>query len=543
MTAEPLAAALPRDPLPLRWLVALLVLVPLAGWLSGWLGERSAMAEVTAVAAARADLYRTLLLRELDRPAGVPLTLSQAPLVGQVLRGQGGAGAVAELNHRLADLVHRADLTDLYVMDRRGLTLAASNSDSDTSFVGKDFSFRAYFVQAVRGEVGHEFALGATSGVPGYYLAQPVEEDGAVIGVVVAKIELARLERLWADNPERLLLADADGKVLLTDDPALRFQPMPAVGPGYYALQTELPGQQWRLTILTPTSPARNRRWAWAVMGGVGMLALLLISYAAAERRRGALAFAAYEREARARLEEELKLRTAELVQAAKLATIGQMATGMVHEINQPLAAIRSFAGNAQRFMELGNLDRVGQNLTEIAGQVDRLATITHRLKGFARRPDRELAAVPLTPAVERVLAMVGPRLREQGVTVDVDYGLRAVAVRAEQVRLEQVLLNLLTNALDAMKRQEYGAVFIRIEPGASRTRLSVADTGPGIAPQVLPDLFEPFTTTKVAGEGLGLGLSIAAAILRDFGGTLTASNRAEGGAVFTLDLATAELA
>ncbi len=541
MTAEPVAPPPPRLPLP--WLAALVVLVPLAGWLSGWLGERSAMAEVTAVAAARADLYRTLLLRELDRPAGVPLALAQAPPVLEVLRGRGGADAVDGLNRRLADLVRRGDLTDLYVMDRRGMTLAASNAASDTSFVGKDFSFRAYFVQAMQGQVGHEFALGAASHVPGYYLAQPVEDGGAVIGAVVAKIELARLERLWGDNPERLFLVDGDHRVLLTDDPDLRFRPMPLVGAGYHAVETELPGQQWRLAILTPTTAARNRRWSWAVIGAIGMLALLLISHAAAERRRGALAFAAYEREARARLEDELKLRTAELVQAAKLATIGQMATGMVHEINQPLAAIRSFAGNAQRFMELGRLDRVGQNLTEIAGQVDRLAVITRRLKGFARRPGSELAAVPLAPAVERVLAMVGPRLREQGVTVDVDYGLRPVAVRAEQVRLEQVLLNLLTNALDAMKRQEYGAVFVRIEPGSVRTRLSVADTGPGIAAEMLPDLFEPFATTKPTGEGLGLGLSIAAAILRDFGGTLTAANRAEGGAVFTLDLATAELA
>lgn len=539
MTAEPTPLPPLRDPLPLPWLAALLVLVPLAAWLCSLMGERSAMGEITALASGRADLYRTLLLRELERPAGVPLTLAHAPLVLQSLGGS--EPAARQLDHLLAELVRSADLTDLYVMNRDGLTIAASNAGTETSFVGKDFSFRRYFTTALQGRTGHEFALGAASQVPGYYVAQPVMAGGAVIGVAVAKIELARLERLWGDNPERLLLADHDGSVLLTDDPASRFHPMPVLDTDYYALHFDLPGDEWRLTILSPTNAARSRRMSWGAVGGVGMLALLLISYAAAERRRGALAFAAYERESRAALEDELKRRTAELVQAAKLATIGRMATGMVHEINQPLAAIRAFAGNAQRFMELNRLDRVGRNLTEIAGQVDRLAEITRRLKGFARRPDAELAVVPLAPAVERVLAMLGPRLREQGVAVDFDPGSAALCVQAEQIRLEQVLINLLTNALDAMKRSEEGALSIRIAADPVRARLSVADTGPGIPADLLPRLFEPFTTTKPAGEGLGLGLSIAAAIVRDFGGTLSAGNRAEGGAVFTLDLATAE--
>ncbi|MGE5514482.1 MAG: sensor histidine kinase [Bacteroidota bacterium] len=541
MTAELTAPSRPSHTmLPLPWALAMAVLVPLAAWLCGLVGERTAMAEIGAVAAGRADLYRTLLMRELERPVGVPLTLAHAPMVAEALAGS--EDAARRLDVLLADLVNSADLSDLYVMNRAGLTVAASNAGGATSFVGKDFSFRKYFTAALQGRIGHEFALGSASQVPGYYVAQPVMAGDRVVGAVVAKIDLARLERLWSDNPERLLLADRDGTVLLTGDPALRFHPMPVLDDGDYALVADLPGGEWRLTILMPTDAARHRRWAWAAVGGVGMLALLLISISAAERSRNARAFAAYERQSRAELEEELRQRTAELVQATKLATIGQMATGMVHEINQPLAAIGAFAGNALRFMELQRLDRVAGNLAEIAGQVDRLAEITRRLKGFARRPDEELAAVPLAATVERVLALVGSRLREQGVAVDFDAGPAELCVRAEQIRLEQVLINLVTNALDAMKRLEDGALSIRIAAGAARVRLFVADTGPGIPADLLPNLFEPFTTTKAAGEGLGLGLSIAAAIVRDFGGTLTASNRPEGGAVFCLDLALAEL-
>lgn len=534
----------PSQPAILGWLLAALILVPLAGWLAGNAGESRALDEVAALGASRADLYRILLERELERPGAVPLVLAQAPLVAEALAGD--AEASTRLNRRLEELIGAADLSDLYVMDTAGRTVAASNADTDHSFVGKDFGFRRYFTEAMAGEVGHEFALGTTSKVPGYYVAQPVPGPAGPLGAVVAKVDLARLEKLWADNPERLLLADRDGRIMLADSPALRFQPMPAAdgdnrltlsGRDYLVRAFALQGGRWQAAILLPTAPAKARRLSWAIIGGGSMLGLLLAAHVVAERRRNARAFAEYDRSRRAALEQDLKDRTAELVQAAKLATVGRMAAGMVHEINQPLSAIGSFAGNAQRFMELGRLERVGENLAEIAAQVERLASITRRLKGFSRRPDTALAAIALAPAMDRVMALAGPRLREQGVAVELDRGPEGLAVTAEQVRLEQVLVNLVTNALDAMKRMDDGALSIRVRREGGRVSISVADTGPGIPEEFMPRLFDPFTTTKPAGEGLGLGLSIASAIIRDFGGTLGAANRPEGGAVFTLDL------
>lgn len=552
MTAEPIGAATSRHD-TIGWLAAAFILVPLSAWLAWGFGERSAMAEITALGANRADLYRTLLERELERPGTVPLVLARAPLVLAALNGD--EPAARRLDVLMAELVTSAELTDLYVMNAKGRTVAASNAGGNHSFVGQDFSFRRYFQEAMAGRVGHEFALGATSLVPGYYVAQPIADSGTIMGVVVAKVDLARLEMLWADNPERLLLADDDGRVVLTDIPGLRFHPMPANDENgsirlpasiggerdYLVRAFDLPRGQWRVAILLPMSPAKARRAAWGIVGGAGMMAALLITFAAAERRRTARAFAQYDRLNRMALEQELKHRTAELVQAAKLATIGQMATGMVHEVNQPLAAIGAFAGNAQKFMEMGRHDRVNQNLGEIAAQVERLATITRRLKGFARRPADDLTPVALAPAMDRVLAMVGPRLREQGVAVEFDRGPEGLAVTAEQVRLEQVMVNLITNALDSMKRSDDGALSIRFRRNGERTLVTIADTGPGIPEDMLPRLFDPFTTTKPSGEGLGLGLSISSAILRDFGGNLHAANRREGGAAFTLELLNAE--
>ncbi len=529
---------------PWHWLAVALVLAPLAAWIGGVLGENSASQDVAAAAAGRGALYRTLLQRELERPSGIPLTLARDPLVMDTLAGS--QDAAAQLNEVMADLVQAAELTDLYLMDAKGMVLAASNARDPISFIGHDFSFRSYFTHAMQGKAGHEFAIGTTSQVPGYYVAQPIMTTGRPLGVVVAKVELTRLEKLWANNPERLMLIDRAGRVLLTNVTGLQFQPMPVFsgagrlrveGIGYMAQEFALPWDQWRLAVLSPTQPIQSRRLGWAAAGGIGVLLILLLTYAATERRRTALAIAHYERNSRVAVEAELGRRTAELLQATKLATIGQMAAGMVHEVNQPLAAIHAFAGNAQRFMELGKLDKVSGNLTEIAVQVERLAEITRRLKGFARRPDKATTPLSLVDITMQVLSLLGPRLREQGVTVSFQPDPGPNAVMAERVRLEQVLVNLISNALDAMKPTEDGALSITIHRTETQTRMDVADTGPGIPDKFLPHLFEPFYTTKPAGEGLGLGLSVSSSIVRDFGGTLTANNRAEGGAVFILTL------
>lgn len=539
----------------LPWLAAVLLLVPLVGTASWEMGERTGLQDVLSTGTSRGDLYQTLLQRELERPAGVPLAMAADPRVISALRESGPN--TSALNDILASLTSAADLTDLYVMDRRGITVAASNAATDHSFIGHDFSFRRYFKEAMGGKTGHEFALGSASQVPGYYVAQPVraQDSTAILGAVVAKVELTRLERLWADNPERLVLTDASGTVLLTAFNGLRFQRLPApdaegrlrLGNRHYLLHDiDLPWPDWRLTLVLPTTLAEHRRVTWSIVGSLATAAFLAMALVLTERRRTLRAWTEYERRTRQSLEDELKTRTTELIQATKMATIGQMAAGMVHEVNQPLSAIHSFAANAIRFMEMNRLDRVQRNLNEVIGQTERLADITRRLKSFARRPEDRLDTLDLGVALDRVLAMVGPRLREQGVQVTMDRGPEtvprtAVMVRAEQVRLEQVIMNLLSNALDAMRPQEFQALFLSLRAERGMAVLRVADTGPGIAQEHLPRLFEPFYTTKATGEGLGLGLSIAAAIVRDFSGDLTVESRAQGGAAFTVTLPLAE--
>ncbi|XKH38532.1 ATP-binding protein [Azospirillum doebereinerae] len=250
------------------------------------------------------------------------------------------------------------------------------------------------------------------------------------------------------------------------------------------------------------------------------------------------------------RTERDLREAQAELVQAGKLAALGQLAAGVGHELNQPLAAIRSYAHNGRKLIGLGRVEEAEGNLGKIADLTARMANITNHLKRFARRPDSRLGAVELGPVVQGALSLFGNRLREEAVGVelalpDADAESGApLRVRAEEVRLEQVLVNLLSNALDAVAGAPVRRILIRaemVEKGKGEegdaVRIEVRDSGPGIAAEPVGQIFDPFFTTKPVGTGLGLGLSISYNIVRDFGGVLSVAESGPGGTAFVLTL------
>lgn len=241
------------------------------------------------------------------------------------------------------------------------------------------------------------------------------------------------------------------------------------------------------------------------------------------------------------RAERDLRDAQAELVQAGKLAALGQLAAGVGHELNQPLAAIRSYAHNGRRLIELGRIAEADGNLGKIADLTARMANITNHLKRFARRPDTRLGPVELVPVVQGALSLFGNRLREESVELAVDLPEERpgepLRVRAEEVRLEQVLVNLLSNALDAVAGTPRRRIAIGAEEADGAVRITVRDSGPGIPEAVAAQVFDPFFTTKPVGAGLGLGLSISYNIVRDFGGVLSVAESGPGGTAFLLTL------
>jgi two-component system C4-dicarboxylate transport sensor histidine kinase DctB len=352
--------------------------------------------------------------------------------------------------------------------------------------------------------------------------------------------------------------------------------------PTLRALVTEqaLPRRGWTLLSLTEVRGelqiATGRAWAAAL----GWLALLLAWLYWQLRRRRAHERAAARGELQrvhASLEQRISERTAdllqanealaqrvdelhrtettlratqdELVQAGKLAVLGQMAASITHEINQPLAALRALNDNAQVFLERGQPEQAQDNLRAIAGLTQRVAGIVAHLKGFARRDELCLQPVDVAAAIQSAAALVGAEARRHGVQLQLPKTPAGLAVQGQPVRIEQVLVNLLRNAIDACAEMPPPQRLVEVlvhppeVPGAPHAlvAIQVRDQGPGISPAALGHLFEPFFTTKRRGEGLGLGLSISASIANALGGSLQGGNAPGGGAVFTLRLRPAQ--
>lgn len=343
-------------------------------------------------------------------------------------------------------------------------------------------------------------------------------------------------------------------------------------GTGSFVISTRLIARAgWRVSILTPTAGA------YALARTTGALLLLTVLLAALigalwwQRRARLNERMAAQRAAQEMLEarvsertaelhlanrqlvdevaerrateERLKQTQAELVQAAKLAGLGQMSAALSHELNQPLTAVKAYAENALAYMERARGAEAADNVRQISVLADRMSSIAKHLRNFARRPQDQSKAVPLLAIIDDALAVMQPKIAEAGATIIFDRSKADLWVNGGPVRLQQVVVNLISNALDATSAQSASnegfepTVWIEVSSGAGQVHMDVSDNGPGIAENALKTLFDPFFTTKEPGRGLGLGLSISYNIVRDFKGQLSAHNHDKGGAVFRMSL------
>ena len=573
----------------LRYRVVLIVLLILLGllasiWLAGRYAEQRAWQERSIEARGQLQLYAQSIHTLVERFRSVPEVLALDSDIRSLLRAPDDRLLREKLNLRLEQLNTAAGSNVLYLLNAQGETLVASNWRDWSSFVGNNYAFRPYFQDALRQSSGRYFAVGVTTGIPGYFLSHAVRDDsGTVIGVLVVKLELEELQRDWVNQPGILLVADSYSVVILSNRPAWRFlaldelseqaraelvevrkyaeqalQPLPNTlrrqidsnsqwrrvdgpdGPRDYLWQRQaMDDEGWTLHLLhepkTLVNSVRSYRLAAA---GVWMTLAFLLLYLAQRRKNQRL-----QAGIRERLEREVALRTAELreaqeglVHAAKMAALGQMSAAMAHEINQPLTAMQMQLGSLRLLLDSGRQDDVREGLQRIDALLQRIAGLTGHLKTFARKSPAGLSErLRLSDVLEQTLQLLAPRLRSEQVQLHSDIDSSAL-VLGDAIRLEQVLLNLLNNALDAMAAVESRQLHIRIERQAEQCVLSIADSGGGIAADALAHVFEPFFTTKPVGAGLGLGLAVSYGIVRELGGSLEAAN-AEQGAVFTLRL------
>lgn len=588
----------------------LLLLTMTGAWiLGGWFGYR----QVEQQSLEESFRYRQLVANELNRYLPVPELMAEHPVLIRALEYPDDPQALLQANRQMQRMAAIVGSSDVYLMDRTGLTIAANNYLREDSFVGRNFSFRPYFYEALgSGDSTIYFALGMMSRVRGLYFSHPVRDhNGDILGVLAVKVLVHELESQWhrpaSLREAEMVVLDQAGVSFLASKPQWLYRHFP--GPGqeslsaearrryperelkpvslqvlprpwgvsdssgkirlqdngvwkeYLAVQTPLPRLDWKLQVMVSTASVLPTRIGF-VLGGVlvyvgAFLAWLYLRERYQREAELALRGEQLERRVaertldlersnqqlleeireRERAQQELRETQQELIQAAKLAVLGQMSAGLNHEMNQPITAIQTYARNSRRFLEKGALDMVDANLTEIITLCGKMAELTRQFKVFARKSEGRPAVVDLRVPVDEALKIIRAQKDSEGIDIRWQRPEQPILCHGDLIRIEQVMVNLLANAVQAVEGRENPQISISIEEEPGHWRCRVRDNGSGL-PADTEQIFEPFFTTKSVKRGLGLGLSISRQIADALGGRLTGHNRSDGpGAEFVFTL------
>ncbi len=540
--------------------------------------------------------YRQALDPLADR-GEADLTLAADRLTGQLQLYQQLAVLTAEhpdvrglLNGHGADiralLLAAADKTgalDVLVVGREGRILASAHGTR-----AGDLSSDPAHRMAMQGAMGEGHGISALGGERVYSFAAPVfAASGRVAGSVRVVANIERVETEWRGARPAVFFTDANGRIFITNRSEMLGWRRSGAGFAPDGAEAELQVRQmgrheiwledWSDYVprralhlvrdlpkigmvaeaLIDVGPARRLAGLQAAVVAAVCLIFGAVLWLVAERRRTlALANARLESRVSARTAElsaanealrrevaeriaaeaALKQAQAELVQAGKLSALGQMSAGLSHELNQPLMAIRQFAENGTAFLDRNQPERAGENLGRISDLAGRMGRIIGNLRAFVRNEAEPVSRVDMVSVIGQALDMTAARLERDAVRVEWDAPAAPVWVRGGEVRLGQVMVNLITNAADAMAGQDAPVLRLALRTG-DPVVIELRDTGPGIAE---PErIFDPFYTTKEVGaaKGMGLGLSISYGLVQSFGGAIRGEN-IEGGALFRIELA-----
>ena len=559
--------------------MAFLVAVAVLSLGVGWFGYMSALDQLEQRGRSDLALASDRLTGELGRYRELAVLLADHPVVAATLAGD--RGDAADLLRETAD---KTGSLDILVVSQMGRELASASGSS-----AENHASQPYFTRASDGAIGLYHLVHDRYGQRTFLFAAPVFSDaGPVSGAVIVVVNIDAVEAVWRGARPTVFFTDELGVAFISNRSELLFMARDLVDPprtstvDYNAdilrpfmthtvqnqqgravwsvegqryvprtalhLTLPLPVIQMTGEALMDVAPARTFARLQAGAAAAICLAFGAMLFLATERRR-TLA------DANIRLEAAVEARTAELtkaqsdlVQAGKLSALGQMSAGISHELNQPLMAIRSYAENAEAFLERGKTDIAGQNLGRIAELARRMGRIIRNLRAFAKQESEGMTDVDLASVIAAVLEITQARARAGGVDIIWDTPETPITVRGGEVRLQQVVLNLVTNAMDAMEGQTFTQrIEIDTDRSGARVDLYVRDTGPGLSE---PDrIFDPFYSTKqvtsdgTGQDGMGLGLSISYGLVQSFGGIIRGRNHPAGGAVFTVTLDAADVA
>lgn len=608
---------------PWRWLVFIFLALGLilVSWEAAQMARKQALNGLQSDAENELRLSAANLTGHLLQHEHLPQLLASRESVKRFLSSPDSQDAMP-LNRQLDRFRATTGVSDVYLLNRHADTIAASNWHRPNTFLGENYAFRSYYMDAIAGGEGRFYGLGVHSGDRGYYFSAPVwlddnSPDAKPEGVMVIKVLLDSIEESWSGQDAELLVTDSDDIIFMSSRPELlmaalhplsererqelfgtrRYADEP-LGPAgievqetlgaqsrvvtfsegslaegrYFSQSQQLDDFGWNMHIIKPLTPVVSAQWFSAtfaagfygfavLLGGIGWQRFRLRREreAFAERERRNLAHSrdqlersverrtrdlvetnrrlSTEIDERRRAEANLRQTRDELLQAAKLAVLGQLAAGINHELNQPLAAIQAYAENARRFIERRREQDADHNLAQIIELTGRMAEISAQLRQFSRKSSETLGAVSVAACFDYALRLFHSRIDNTGVQVERHWNSEDIQVLADSVRLEQVLVNLIGNALQAMAAVPEPQLILSFTAASDKVTIEVGDNGPGINDDNLERVFEPFFTTKSKGRGLGLGLSISSRIIDDLGGHLRVGNRSGGGALFTITL------
>ena len=561
---------------PISWRVrlALLALLVLAG-VTIWFTNRLLTDRFTETTRNRAELrlalYSGNVLSELRRNSIVPQLLARDP----ALIGALNSGDFSQSTQRLISFVDEIGAASLILLDAGGRAVAAT----DRNILGATYRQEPFFIGALRSNATVFSSIPRESGGYRFTYSRRVESNNELIGVIVVEVDLQKFERAWAGIADAVLITDSAGTIILATEPrwrglteeaALKRQPaegaierairvtadwtaLPAdaylQGEAVLRMEGRIPFRGWRIASFTPYASVRERVNGVLALEIMGFAILLALAFYFLNRKT-ALRMALFQRESaelralnarlqreiaeRERVQETLAVAEQTLAQSSKLAALGEMSAAVSHELNQPLAAMKTYLAGARLLINRNRPDEALSSFRRVDDLLDRMGAITRQLKSYARKGGESLSPVDMGDALGSALSMMEPQLKQRQVKLTRILPGEPVRVMGDRVRIEQVMVNLLRNALDATKGLRDPQVEVILSSGET-ARLTVRDNGHGI--EDLDALFEPFYTTKQPGEGVGLGLAISSGIVNDLGGRLTARNGEEGGAVFEMQL------
>jgi two-component system, NtrC family, C4-dicarboxylate transport sensor histidine kinase DctB len=575
MTASDTTPLFPRTPgMPWRakLAIALLVLAAIGVIVvSNRLLTDRYTADTRSRAEVRLALYTGNLMAELQRTSVVPLLLAGDPALALALRDGNFSGTSA----KLIALQGEIEVASIRLVDGAGRVVGATNRN----VLGTNQRNESFFVEAQRTNDTVFTALKRESGGYDFLYSRAVMGDAKLLGVIVVSVDLMKYERAWAGLQDAVMVTDSEGSVVLSTEPRWRGQPMDealalrdppsaiaralqattdwareppdAYVRGEAVMKTEarVPFRGWKILTFTAYGSVREQVNGILALEIMGFAILMAFSFYLLSRQAWSRSLS-FQRESaelrllnarlqraiaeREKVKKDLEVAELTLAQSSKLAALGEMSAAVSHELNQPLAAMKTYLAGARLLLQRKRLDEALSSFQRVDDLIERMGAITRQLKSYARKGGEAFEEVDLRTCVSSALAMMEPQLKARVVKISRGMPRQAVMVLADRLRLEQVIINLLRNALDATKDMRDPQIDILLSAGETAT-LTVRDNGHGITD--LDNLFEPFYTTKKPGEGVGLGLAISSGIVTDLGGRLTARNGEGGGAVFEMQL------